>query len=77
MKIVQTGIVASASDSLKGQAANASQAFEHSMEHLARLSIERWRLKMEVGLNARQRALTSNFGWKQERATTEGRVSHK
>ena len=52
MKVVQNGIVASASESLKGQAANALQVFEHSMEHLARLSIERWRLKMEVGLNA-------------------------
>ena len=59
MKIVQNGIVASASESLKGQAANASQAFEHSMEHLARLSIEHWRLKMEVGLNALAKSLNA------------------
>ncbi len=52
MKVAQNGIVASASESLKGQTANALQVFENSMEHLARLSIERWRLKMEVGLNA-------------------------
>ena len=57
MKIVQNGIVSSASESLKCQAANASQAFEHSMEQLARLSIERWRLKMEVGLNALAKSL--------------------
>jgi len=59
MKIVQNGIVASASESLKGQAANASQAFEHSMEHLARLSIEHWRLKVEVGLNALAKSLNA------------------
>jgi hypothetical protein len=57
MKVVQNGIVASASESLKGHAANALQAFENSMEHLARLSIERWRLKMEVGLNALAKSL--------------------
>ena len=57
MKIVQHGIVASASESLKGHAANASRAFEHSMEHLARLSIERWRLKLEEGLNALAKSL--------------------
>ncbi len=57
MKIVQNGIVASVSESLKGQAANALQAFEHSMEHLARLSIERWRLKLEGGLNALAKSL--------------------
>jgi len=57
MKVVQNGIVASASESLKGQVANASQAFEHSMERLAKLSIERWRLKMEIGLNALAKSL--------------------
>jgi len=57
MKIVQNGIVASVSESLKGQAANALQAFEHSKEHLARLSIERWRLKLEGGLNALAKSL--------------------
>ena len=57
MKIVQNGIVASTSESLKGQAANASQAFEHSMEHLATLSIERWKRKMEAGLNALAKSL--------------------
>lgn len=58
MKVVQHGIVASASESLKGQAANALQAFENSTEHLARLSLERWRLKLEGGLNALAKSLT-------------------
>jgi hypothetical protein len=57
MKAVQNGIVASASESLKGQAANALQAFENSTEHLARLSLERWRLKLEGGLNALAKSL--------------------
>jgi hypothetical protein len=57
MKVVQNGIVASASESVKGRTANALQAFENSMEHLARLSIERWRLKLEVGLNALAKSL--------------------
>jgi hypothetical protein len=57
MKVVQNGIIASASESLKGQAANSLQAFEHSMEHLARLSLERWRLKLEGGLNALAKSL--------------------
>ncbi|MBZ5684614.1 MAG: hypothetical protein LAP86_06220 [Acidobacteriia bacterium] len=57
MKVVRNGIVASASESLKGQTANALQAFENSTEHLARLSLERWRLKLEVGLNALAKSL--------------------
>jgi len=57
MKIVQNGIAASASESLKGQAATALQSFENSTEHLARLSLERWRLKLEGGLNALAKSL--------------------
>ena len=57
MKVVQNGIVASASESLKGQAATSLQAFENSTEHMARLSLERWRLKLEGGLNALAKSL--------------------
>jgi hypothetical protein len=57
MKVVQNGIVASAAESLKSQAANALQAFENSTGHLARLSLERWRLKLEGGLNALAKSL--------------------
>ena len=57
MKTVQNGIVASASESLKGQAADALQAFEHAMEHLARLTLEHWRLKLDGGLNALAKSL--------------------
>jgi hypothetical protein len=57
MKAVQNGIVASTSESLSGQAATALQACEHSMENLARLSLERWRLKLDAGLNALAKSL--------------------
>jgi len=61
MEIVQNGIVASVSESLKIQAADALQAFEHSMEELARLSVEGCRLRLEEGLNALARTLTEQF----------------
>jgi hypothetical protein len=61
MKSIQEGIVASVSQSLKGQAGNALQAFEDSMEHLAKLSVERWRLKLEGGLNALAKSLNEQF----------------
>lgn len=61
MKVMQEGISASAAESLKSQAAHALQAFENSMEQLARLSVERWRLKLEGGLNALTRSLNEQF----------------
>jgi hypothetical protein len=51
MRVVQKGIVSSASDSMKAETAAALQAFEQSMEELAKLSAERWRLKLASGLN--------------------------
>lgn len=50
--------IASASESLNSQVTDASQVFEHSMEEMAKLSIERWRLKLAAGLNA----LAKNIG---------------
>jgi cell division septum initiation protein DivIVA len=61
LQVVQERIVASVSDSLKEQAANALQDFQHSMEHLARLSVESWRLKLEGGLNAVTKSLNEHF----------------
>ena len=57
MKVIQEGIVASVSESLKGQASNELLTFEHSMDDLARLCVERWRLKLEGGLNALAKSL--------------------
>jgi hypothetical protein len=61
MKIVQKGIVASVSESLKTQAAEALQDFEHSMAELAKLSAERWRLKLAGALNALAKTLGEQF----------------
>jgi hypothetical protein len=61
VKSIQEGIVASVSESLKGQAADALQAFEDSMEDLAKLSVERWRLKLEGGLNALAKSVNEQF----------------
>lgn len=57
MRIVQKGIVSSTSDSLKAEAASALEAFERSMEELAKLSADRWRLKLASGLNALAKGL--------------------
>ncbi len=61
MRIVQKGIVASLSESLKVQAADALQDFEHSMEGLAQESVERWRRKLETGLNAVLQSVGEQF----------------
>jgi hypothetical protein len=61
MRVIQDGIIVSVSESLKAQAAEALQTFERSMEHLARLSVERWRLKFEGGLNALAKSLNEQF----------------
>jgi hypothetical protein len=61
MKIVQKGIVASVSESLKVQSADALQSFEHSMQELAKLSVERWRLTLAGGLNALVKNLGEQF----------------
>ncbi len=61
MRIVQNGIVASVSDSLKAQTADALQKFEHSMDELAQLSVERWRQRLATGLNVMVRNLEEQF----------------
>ena len=61
MRTVQEGIVASVSDSLKAQSIDALQDFEHSMDELARLSIERWRHRLASGLNALVKNLGEHF----------------
>jgi hypothetical protein len=53
--------IASASESLNSQIANASLAFEHSMEEMARLCIERWRGKLASRLNLLAKNLAEQF----------------
>ena len=61
MATIQNGIVSSVSDSLKVQAANASQAFERSLAELTKLSVERCRLRLEEGLKAVSQSLNEQF----------------
>jgi hypothetical protein len=61
MAAIQNGIVASVSESLKVQAANASQTFERSLEELTKLSVERCRLRLEEGLKAVSHSLSEQF----------------
>jgi hypothetical protein len=61
LQVVREGMVASVSESLKEQAANALQAFEQAMEQLARISVERWRAKLESGLNAATKSFNEQF----------------
>jgi len=61
LKIIQKGIEGSLSESLKIQAAETLQSFEHSMEELAQQSVERWRLAFAGGLNSLVRILGEQF----------------
>ena len=58
LKMIQAGIVAYVSESLKSQSAEALQSFERSMEQLAAHCVEGWRIKLTGGLNA----LTKSIG---------------
>jgi aspartyl-tRNA synthetase len=61
MRIVQKAIVASVTESLKAQSAEALQEFEHSMDELAHSSIERCRNRIATGLNAVVKNLGEQF----------------
>ena len=54
-------IIASASDSLKEQTGKSLQAFEYSIDEMAKLSIERWRLNLAANLNALAKSLGEQF----------------
>lgn len=61
VSIALKAIVASASESLKEQTAKASHDFDHSIDEMARLSVERWRLKLAGNLNALAKGLGEQF----------------
>ena len=58
IKAMQTQTVASVTESLDRQAQEALQTFKKSMDSLAKVSVERWRLKLATALSA----LAKNFG---------------
>ncbi len=61
LKIIQKGVEGSVSESLGIQVADTLQSFEHSMEELAQLSVERWRIAFAGGLNSLVRTLGEQF----------------
>jgi hypothetical protein len=61
LKIIQKGIEGSVSESLGIQVADTLRSFEHSMDELAQLSVERWRIAFAGGLNSLVRTLGEQF----------------
>jgi hypothetical protein len=61
MRTVQEEIVASGHESLRIQSTNALQDFEHSIDEVARQSVERWRLKLAGGLHGLAKSLGEQF----------------
>jgi len=61
MKILQRGIISSLSDSLKVQSTNALQAFERSMDELAKVSVERWRVRLAGSFSALAKHIGEQF----------------
>jgi hypothetical protein len=58
LKVIQAGIVAYVTESLKSESGEALQSFQRSMEDLASDCAEHWRVKLTSGLNA----LAKNIG---------------
>lgn len=61
LKMVQAGVVAYASESLKGQSAEALQRFERSMDGLAIQWVDRWRMQLTDRLNALVKSIGEQF----------------
>ena len=69
MVTFQKGTVASASEALRAQTAEALQEFERSMQELAGQSMERWRMTMAKGLNSLVRSLGEQLQLQAESST--------
>jgi hypothetical protein len=61
MKAKQDSLTTAFSESLNVRKTSAIQAFERSMEELARASVERWRAKFEAGLQGLLKSLNEQF----------------
>ncbi len=61
LKIIQKGIEASLSESLKSRVNETLQSFEGSMDDLAQKCVERWRAAFAGGLNSLVRTLGEQF----------------
>jgi hypothetical protein len=61
LKVIQTGIEASVSESLRVQVSEGLRYFERRMEELAQRSVERWRLALAGGMNSLAGVLGEHF----------------
>jgi hypothetical protein len=61
LKLIQSGIEASLAESLRVQVCETLQSFNRSMQELAELSVERWRIALTGGLNSLVRTLGEQF----------------
>ncbi len=61
MAHAQKDVVGLVSESLDAQKANALQAFEHSTQEMAQVSVERWSLKLSAGLHAVAKSVGEQF----------------
>ena len=75
LQTIQKGIEASLSESLRIQAAETLQSFEHRMEDLAQQSVERWRLALGGALNSLARTLGEQFRLQATTDTNTGQHS--
>ncbi len=61
LSVMHKGIVATSSETLKVEAANALQIFEHSMDELAKVCVERWRRRLADVLNSLGKSLNQQL----------------
>jgi len=68
----QKNVTASFHEAVNAQATDALQAFEHSMDQLAKASVERWQLKLADSLKTLAKSLGEQF--QRQAATSEDRT---
>ena len=61
LKTTQNEIVTGVSEDLKRQTANVLQSFDQSVEHLAKVSVDRWRLKLDRAFSALSKNLNEQL----------------
>ena len=61
MATAQKDATAALAESLNTQVGNASTAFDHSMDEMGKLSVERWRLRLAATLNGLAKSLGEQF----------------
>lgn len=61
LALAKKDVVGAVSESLDAQKSHALQAFDHSTQEMAQLSVERWRVKLAAGLSAVAKSVGERF----------------